>query len=213
MERTNWDSLRGTWKAVLSLSFVLLLEGSGLSGSCSVAKLYPTCCDPMDCSTPGFPVLPHLLEFAQTHLHWVDDAIQHLILCCPLLLLSSIFSNIRVFSMSRLFTSGGWSIGASASASVLPMTTQDWFPLGLTGLISFLSKGLSEVFSSTTVQKRQFLGAQPSLWSNSHICTWLLEKTTPWLWELLTSCLPIPMPGNNQWYLKRLEPERLQTRL
>ena len=140
MERTNWDSLRGTWKAVLSHSFVLLLEGSGLSGSCSVAKLYPTCCDPMDCSTPGFPVLPHLLEFAQTHLHWVDDAIQHLILCCPLLLLSSIFSNIRVFSMSRLFTSGGWSIGASASASVLPMTTQDWFPLGLTGLISFLSR-------------------------------------------------------------------------
>ena len=150
----------------------------------------------MNCSTPGFPVLPHLLEFAQIHLHWVDDAIQHLILCCPLLLLSSIFSNIRVFSMSRLFTSGGWSIGASASASVLPMTTQDWFPLGLTGLISFLSKGLSKVFSSTTVQKHQFLGAQPSLWSNSHICTWLLEKTHLGSGSCLQAAHPPPCPGS-----------------
>ena len=80
------------------------------------------------------------------------------------------------FPMSWLFTSGGQSIGASASVSVLPMNIQDWFPLGLTGLISLSSKGLSGVFSSTTVQKHQFFSVQLSLWSNSHIHTWLLEN-------------------------------------
>ena len=82
--------------------------------------------------------------------------------------------------MSWLFTSGGQSIGASASALVLSMNIQGWFPLGLTGLISLQSKGLSRVFN-TTVQKHQFFGAQPSLWSNSHIHTWLLEKPHLWL--------------------------------
>ena len=80
------------------------------------------------------------------------------------------------FQMSQFFTSGSQSIGASASASVLPMNIQDWFPLELTGLISLQSKGLSRVFSNTTVQKYQFFGAQLSLWSNSHIHTWLMEK-------------------------------------
>ena len=80
------------------------------------------------------------------------------------------------FPMSRLFTSGGQSTGASASASVFSVNIQGWFPLGLTGLISLQSKGLSRVFSSTTVRKCQFFGVQPSLWSNSHIHTWLLEK-------------------------------------
>ena len=80
------------------------------------------------------------------------------------------------FLMSRLFTSSGQSIGASALASVLPMNIQDWFPLGSSGLISLLSKGLSRVFSNTTVQKHQFFGAQLSLWSNSDIHIWLLEK-------------------------------------
>ena len=78
--------------------------------------------------------------------------------------------------LSQLFTSGGQSIGASASASVLPMSIQDWFPLGWTGWISLQSKRLSRVFSNTTVQKHQFFIAQPSLWSNSYICTWLLER-------------------------------------
>ena len=78
------------------------------------------------------------------------------------------------FPVSQLFTSGGWNIGASASASVLPMNIQEWFPLRLSGLISLLSKGLSRVFSSTTVQKHQFFGTLPSLLSSSHICTWLL---------------------------------------
>ena len=80
------------------------------------------------------------------------------------------------FPMSQFFTSGGKSIGASASVSVLSMNIQDWSPLGWTGWISLQSKGLSRVLSNTTVQKHQFFGAQLSLWSNPHIHTWLLEK-------------------------------------
>ena len=80
------------------------------------------------------------------------------------------------FPVSQIFTSGGQNIGVSASASVLPRNTQDWSPLGWTGWISLQSKGLSRVFSSTTVQKHQFFSAQLSLWSNYHIHTWLLEK-------------------------------------
>ena len=80
------------------------------------------------------------------------------------------------FQMSQLFASGGQSIGVSASASVLPMNTQDWSPLGWTGWISVQSKGLSRVFSNTTVQNQQFFGAQLSSQSNSHIHTWPLEK-------------------------------------
>jgi len=95
----------------------------------------------------------------------------HLILCYPLLLLPPIPPSIRVFPMSQLFSSGGQSIGVSVSASVLPMNTQDWSPLGWTGWISLQSKGLARVFSSTTVQKHQFFGAQLSSQSNSHIHT------------------------------------------
>ena len=80
------------------------------------------------------------------------------------------------FLTSQLFASGGQSTGISASASFLPMNIQDWFPLGLTGLISLQSKGLSRVFSNTTVQKHPFFSAQSSLWSTSHMHTWLLEK-------------------------------------
>ena len=101
----------------------------------------------------------------------------HLILYCPLLLLPSIFPSIRVFSSESLFTSGGHSIGVSASASVLPINIQDWFLLGLTSLISLQSKGLSRVFSSNIIRKHRFFGTPPSLWSHSHTCTWLLEKT------------------------------------
>ena len=99
----------------------------------------------------------------------------HLILCHPHLLPPSIFPIIRIFSMNQFFTSGCQSTGLSASALVLPMNIQDWFPLGVTGLI-LLSKELSRVFSSTMIQKRQFCSAQPTLWSNPYICTWLLEK-------------------------------------
>ena len=80
------------------------------------------------------------------------------------------------FLMSWLFTSSGQSIGASASAALLPMNIQDWFHLRVTGLRPLQSKGLSRVFSSTTVQKHQFFSTQPPLWSNFHIHTWLLEK-------------------------------------
>ena len=78
--------------------------------------------------------------------------------------------------ISRLFTLGGQSIRASASASVLPVNIQDWFPLGMTGVISLLSEGLSRVFSSTTVWKHQFFDVQPALWSISYTHTWLLDK-------------------------------------
>ena len=100
----------------------------------------------------------------------------HLILCHPLLLPPSIVPSIGSFPMSQFFASGGQSIRVSASASVLPLNIQDWFLLGWTGWISLQSKGLSRVFSNSTVQKHQFFCAQFSLWSNSHIHTWLLEK-------------------------------------
>ena len=80
-------------------------------------------------------------------------------------------------TMSQLFSTGGQSIGSSASTSVLPVNIQSWFLLGLIGFISLLSKGLSRVFSSTTIEKHQFFSSQPYLWSNSYICTWLLEKS------------------------------------
>ena len=85
------------------------------------------------------------------------------------------------FLMSQLFASAGQSIGASASESALPMNIQDWSPSGWTGWISLQSKGLSRVFSNTTVQKHQFFSVQSSLGSNSHIHIWLLEKPQLWL--------------------------------
>ena len=117
----------------------------------------------MDCTMPGFPVLHYLPEFAQTNVHWIDDAIQP---SHPLLTPSPLSLNLsqhQSFPVSQFFLSGGQNTGASASTSVLPMNIQDWFPLGLTGLISLQSKGLSRVFSNTTVQKHQFFNAQPSL--------------------------------------------------
>ena len=101
----------------------------------------------------------------------------HLILCHPLLLLPSIFPSIRaIFPSESVFPSGGQSIGISPSASVLPMNIQDWSPLEWTGWNSLKSKGLSRVFSNTTVQKHQFFGAQLSSTSKSHIHIWPLEK-------------------------------------
>ena len=143
---------------------------------CPVAKSCLTFCDTMDHSTSSFPVLHYLLELIQTHVHWVGDAIQ------PSHPLSSPFP--PDFNLSQNHGIFKWvtsshqvaKILVSASTSILPMNTQDWFPLGLPGWISLLSKGLSRVFFSTTVRKHQFFGAQPSLWSNSHVHTWLLEK-------------------------------------
>ena len=143
---------------------------------CFVIQSCPTLCKPMDCIMPGFPVLHHLPELAQTHVHSAGDTIQ------PSHPLSSPYlptfklSKHQSFPMNQFFASGSERIGSSSSVSVLPMNIQEWFPLGLTGLISLQSKGLSRVFSNTTVWKHQFFSAQPSLWSNSHVCTWLLEK-------------------------------------
>ena len=111
----------------------------------------------------------------------------HLIFCLPLLHRLQSFPASGSFPVSQFFASGGQSIGVSASTSVLTMKIQDWFPLGWTGWISLLSSGLSRVFSKTTVQKYQFLGAQLYLWFNSHIYTWLLEKPQLWLDEILSA--------------------------
>ena len=137
---------------------------------CSVAQLYLSLCNPMNCSVPGFPLLHYFPEPAQTQVHCVS----------PLLLLPQSFPASGSFPMSQFFTSGTQSIGASASASVLLVNIQGWFPLGLTGLISLLSKGLSSLLQHHCL-KHQFFGAQPSLWLNSHIHTWLLEKPELWL--------------------------------
>ena len=109
----------------------------------------------------------------------------HLILFIPFSFCLQSFPGPVSFPMSQLSASSSQSIGVAALASVLPMKIQDWFPLGFSDLISLLSKGLFRVFSRTTFQKHQFFGAQPSLWSNCHICTWLLEKPYFWLCGLL----------------------------
>ena len=144
------------------------------TNSCSVTKLCPTLFNSTDCSMPGFPVLHHLPEFAHTHIHWVGDAIQLSHPVTPFSSCPQSFPALRSFLVSQLFASGVQHI--RTLASVLPMTIQGWFPLGSTGLISLLSKGLSRVFYSTRVQKHRLSSVQPSLWSNSHIHTWLLEK-------------------------------------
>ena len=142
------------------------------------------------CSVMSYSLRPHGLQHAhqaslsftiyQSLLKFMSNESvmpsNHLILCHPLLLLPPIPPSIRVFPMSQLFASGGQSIGVLASTSVLPMNTQNWSPLGWTGWISLQSKELSRVFSSPTVQKHQFFGAQPSSQSNSHIHTWPLEE-------------------------------------
>ena len=104
----------------------------------------------MDCSTPGFPVHHQLPELAQTQVHWVSVPSNHLILYHPLFLLPSIFPSTGVFSNESVLHIRSPNIGESASASVLPMNIQDWFPLGWTGWISLLSKGFSRVFSNIT---------------------------------------------------------------
>ena len=140
----------------------------------SVAQLCPILCDATDCSMPGFPAHHKLLEPTQTHVHHVGDTT----------ISSSVipfFSHLQSlpaswsFPMSQFFASGGQSIGTSAS--ILPMNIQNWFLFRLTGLISLLSKGLSE--SSPTSQFKSISSSAFSFlkWSNSHIHTWLLEKS------------------------------------
>ena len=125
----------------------------------SVAQLCSILCDPMNRSMPGLPVHHQFLESTQTHVHWVGDAIQpsHPFSSCP-----QSFPASGSFPMSQIFASGGQSIGVSALTSVLPINTQNWSPLGWTVWISLQSKGLSRVFSNTTVQKHQFFSTQLS---------------------------------------------------
>ena len=138
---------------------------------CSIAQSCLTLCNLMSCSKPGFLAFHYLPEFAQTRFHWVIMPYNHLILCHPFLLLLSIFPHIRVFSnKSALHTRWlkYWSFSIGPSNEYLGL---------ISCLISFQPKGLSRDFPSTTVQKHQFFfGVQLSLWSSSHIHTWLLEK-------------------------------------
>ena len=143
----------------------------------SVTQSCLTLCDPIDCNTPGFPVHHQCQELAQTHVHLVGDAIPAI--SSSVILFSSCpqsFPASGSFPMSQFFASGGQSIGVSTSASVFSMNIQGWFPLGWTGQITLQSKGLSRVFSNTTVQKHQFFGTQLSSQSNFHIHTWPQEK-------------------------------------
>ena len=165
----------------------------------------------MESSMPGFPVLRYFLDFAQTYVHWVSNAIQPSHPLFPSFPLA--FSLSRAsgsFPMSWLFISSGQSIRASASASVLPLNIQGWFPLGLTGLISLLSKVLSRVFSSTTVQKHQILWCSAfSMVQLSHpymvtgktvvltICTFVLLKSKKGKCRLcFNNKSPIPEDGS-----------------
>ena len=121
----------------------------------SVPQSCLTLCDLMNHSTPGLPVHHKLPESTQTHVHWVGDAIPSVV---PFSSCIQSFPASGAFQMRQLFALGGQSIGVSASTSVIPMNTQDWSPLGWTGWISLQSKGLSKVFSNTTVQKHKFFG-------------------------------------------------------
>ena len=142
---------------------------------CLVTKSYLILCDPMDCSTLAFvcPSLsPRVCSNSYSLSWWCHPTTSSSV--APFSFCLQSFPATGSFPMSLLFASESQSVGASAS--VLLMNTKGWFPLGLNGLISLLSKALSRVFSNTTVQKPQFFSAQLSLWSNSHIHTWLLEK-------------------------------------
>ena len=147
-------------------------------GCCSVIPSCLILCDHMDCIMPGFPVLHYLLEISQTHVHSVSDATQPSNALSPSSPTALIFTNIRVFSNeSALYIR--WPKDWSCSFNINPFNEHsglislrtDWFDLAV--------QGLSRVFSNIIVQKHGFSGTQPSLWSNSHMCTGLVEK--PWL--------------------------------
>ena len=142
----------------------------------SVAQSCPTLCDPMNPSMPGLPVHHQLPEFTQTQIHRVNDAIQPSHPRSTLLLLPPIPPASKSFPMSQLFAWGVQSTRVSALPSFFPKKFQGWSPSEWTGWISLQPKGLSRVFSNTTVQKHQFFSAQPSSQSNSHIRTWPQEK-------------------------------------
>ena len=156
--------MKNSWKYSIYAKFYY-------SCYCSVTKLCLTLCQALLSSV----ISQSLLKFTLIELVMPFN---HLILRCPLPILPSIFPSIKSFhELEKLacLHQMARSIGASASVNI-----QGWFPLGLTGLISLQFKGLSRIFSSTTMQKHKFFHIQPSLWSNCHIHMWLMEK--PWLW-------------------------------
>ena len=147
--------------------------------ACSVQLVTQSCpalCDPMDCSTPAS--LSIINSQSLLKLMSIESVMpsNHLTSVVPFSSCLQPFPESGSFPVSQFFTSGGQSIGVSVSTSVLPMNIYYWFPIGSTGWISLQSKRLSRVSSNTTVQKYPFFSAQPSLKSNSHIHTWLLEK-------------------------------------
>ena len=166
--------------AGLSFFLSLFLTSRTLEHQFSSVQSFQSCpthCDPMNHSTPGLPVHHQLPEFTQTHVHRVSDA--HPAISSSVVPFSSCPQSLPAsesFPMSQLFSWGGQSTGVSALASFLPKKCQGWSPSEWTGWISLRSKGLSRVFSNTTVQKHQFFGAEPSSQSNSYIHTWALEK-------------------------------------
>ena len=169
---------------------------------CSIAKSHLTLCDPIYCSMPGFPVLHHLPEFA--HVHWATMSSSVVpFSSCP-----QSFPASESFPVSRLFTSAGQSTGASASASVLPMTIQSWFPLGLTGLIFSLSKGLWRVSSSNTVQKHQCSAFFMVQFSHRYMTTaenWSNLKYW-WTYWLMTVSPKSPITGKlSQFHCQHVE--------
>ena len=166
-----WGKILAETLWYLAYWYVLIFSSVQL-----LAQSCPTLCDPMNCSRPGLPVHHQLPESTQTMSIESVMLSNHLILCCPLLLLPSIFPSIRVLSNESALRTR-WPKYWSFSFNISPSNEhQDWSPLGWTGWISLQSKGLSRVFSNTTVQKHQFFGAQLSSQSNSHIHTWPLEK-------------------------------------
>ena len=170
--------MQGRWSAVpislrvLKFVVIHIIKGfkqfSSVTQSCPTLRPHGLQHSRPPCPSPTPRVHPNPCPLSR----WCHSTISSSVV--PFSCLQS-FPASESFPMSWLFASGDQNIGTSASASVLPMNIQDWFPLGLTGLISLLSDELSRV-SNITIQKHQFFGSQPSLWSNSHIHTWLLEK-------------------------------------
>ena len=140
----------------------------------SVTQSCPTLCDAMNCSTSGLPVHHQLPEFTQTHVHRVRDAIQP---SHPLSSPTPLAPNPSQHQSLFQWVNSSHQAELQLQPSVLPKNTQDWPPLERTGWISLQSKGLSRVFSNTTLQKHQFFSTQLSSQSNSHIHTWPLEKS------------------------------------
>ena len=164
-----------------------------LCGYCSDIKSCPVLCDSMDWAMAGFPVLHYLSEFDRIRFRWVGDAIKSYHALLPLLLLLSIFPNIRSFPMSHHFLSGGQSNGAAGAATIFPIHIQGWFPFRLTDFISLRSKGLSRVFSSRRSNPWSGRSLEGGMTTHSSILAWEISWTEDpcglqpvWLWKRQT---------------------------